>query len=134
MAVAPELQGRIIQLREERGLSIRQIAQALDLHDSTVSYHLRVTATEKNGRPPAEVKATPALRKVAVRNGREVVSFTVCDDRLIRELRAAGLGCRRIARWLEPPRTAPTVRSRLSSLALRDARIAAGALILDRAS
>lgn len=115
--ITPEIGEQIAVLREE-GKSIPCIANALGLKEKTVNGYCTRMAIDPP--EPIRLRKTPKRPVHLLRKGKVVRLFTVADDRLLMELRAAGATFDQIGTALD--RSKSSIVSRFATLARRQAR------------
>lgn len=115
---ASECIDTIADLREQRGWTIKRIADHLGCSQGAVSWQCLINGIEK----PGEHKFAPPARPgaVCVRGGHEVKRFTVDEDKRLVALDAEGLSHSEMGRRLG--RRPNSVRGRLATLARLEER------------
>lgn len=114
--MSAEQREKITDMRENRGMSYRAIAEELGIHHGSVSWFCHVNGIERRGKP------RPCRRNVAaltMRNGHPVRAYTPEDDRQLLALEAEGLNYHQIAKRMGRKRN--SVLGRLATLARREA-------------
>ena len=109
---------RIVELRGVQGWTFAKIGDELGVSESTVSYHCLRDGIEPPGpvRPPRDYNG-----KMVARRGSHIVRrFTPDEDRVLRQLSAAGVSNAEIGRRLN--RKPHTILGRLMTLARQDER------------